>query len=125
MKKFIASLAVAATVFTAAAPAQADDRVVRGAIIGAIFGAVLADSSRPHHDQRPVYDVPVYGGVYGGAPVYGHPNPRNDPRRPGYARGYDTGRVCKVTSVPQGNHRFQRIEQDCYGNIVSVENYRR
>lgn len=128
MKKLIATLAVTATVLSAAAPAQADDTVLRGAIIGAIFGAVIADanrSSQPVYQPHPVYQERP---VYQDRPVYrdqGYYNRHNDPRRPNYTRGYDTGRVCKVTSVPRGNHRFQRIEQDCYGNIVSVDNYRR
>ena len=112
MKTLIATLVVAATAFTAV-PAQADDRAVFGAVIGAIIGYEL---TRDRNDGG--YDNNRRHGSYdNGRGDYN--NVYNDRRRPGYAAGLDNPRrVCEVETIRRTHEYTVIVERNCYGDIL-------
>ena len=137
MKKILTITAMIASLGLASTPAKADgDDIVK--VLGAImiFQQLFDRDDRRHYPNQ-------NGGYYGGnGPVYDDSGryqrtcndnlgcaPRdnnrwNEPRKHGYAQGYDTGAVCGQR-VEHYQGYSETLHLDCNGNVMYITRHRK
>ena len=135
MKKILITTALIASLGLATTPVKADtDDFIK--VIGAV---IILDQLFNKNDHRHNGGYhPQNGGYYPGGIYddrgYDHNrrvcngnlgctpydnNPWNNPRKHGYARGYDTGEICGQRTEHYRNYT-ETLHLDCNGNVLFV-----
>ena len=137
MKKILTVTAMIASLGLASTPAKADS----SDFIKVIGAVVILDSLFNRDDRRDNrnYDDRYYGyngGVYDDRGIYERQcngnlgcTPRdnnrwNEPRKHGYAQGYDTGAVCGQR-VEHYQGYSETLHLDCNGNVMYITRHRK